>query len=315
MSMRSHHHESGSRSARSRNALHLGGAALLFAGLVACEGKGKDTAPGEATSPSASVAPPAAVASSASASATSLAEIPLAPDVISKVVNPKNEAPYSGPTGTLKGRVTIKGSPPPETPHTYPVGKCGEAAATYGRLFRVGQDNTLADALVSVIGYSGYVPAKEKAAKITIHGCAFARRTVAATFGQRIEVSNLDVIESYMPYLDGARTHAVLVAIPRGDSVKLYPPQAGHYMLRDQMPKPFMTSDVFVLKYATHDVTELDGTYEISGIPVGNVTAVAYLPVLNDETQKEIVIKEGENKLDLELTFDLDKWNARQKKK
>ena len=27
-------------------------------------------------------------------------------------------------------------------------------------------------------------------------------------------------------------------------------------MLRDQLPKPFMTADVYTLKYATHDVTD-----------------------------------------------------------
>jgi hypothetical protein len=238
----------------------------------------------------------------------------VSPEKVAKVINPKGEAPYSGPTGTLKGRVRIKGDAPPETPITVPAGKCGEAAATWGRLFRVGQDGALADALVTVVGYNGFVPPKEEAAKVTLHGCALSRRTVVAAFGQRIEVANIDPIESHMPYLDGAPFTAVMVAIPRGDPVKLYPQEPGHYMIRDQI-KPFLSADVFVLKYATHDVTDLDGEYEVTGIPVGKVQAVAYLPVLHDEVKKEIEIKEGENTLDFELLFDLKKWEEKKAKR
>ncbi|WP_156041253.1 hypothetical protein [Chondromyces apiculatus] len=291
-------------------------AALLLLGLSSCGGEGKGGAPPSATASSSVAAPAtsAAPASSAQAAAQSPSAVvgsPVPPEVVARTVNPRKEAPYSGPTGTLKGRVRIKGDPPPPTEFAFPSGKCGEAAATYSHLFRVGQGGALGDALVSVVGYDGYVPEKEEATKVTIHGCALSRRTVVATFGQRIEIANLDVLESYMPYLDGGSSRAVMVAVPRGDAVKLYPPQAGHYLIRDQMPKPFMTADVFVLKYATHDVTGLDGTYEITGIPVGTVQAVAYLPALNDEAKQEIKIVEGANTLDFELSFDLGKWKAR----
>ena len=223
---------------------------------------------------------------------------------IAKVVNPNNEEPYKGPTATLRGTIRIKGDPPPSTNYTFPVGKCGEAAATYGKLFRVGLDGAAADVLVTVIGYKGFVPAREEAKKVTIHGCAFARRTVALTYGQRIEVSNLDQIESYMPYLDGAPRRVTEVAVPRGSAVKLYPIEGGaHYLIRDQLPNPFLTADVFVLKFATHDVTGLDGQYEIKDIPVGKVSVVAYLPAINDEAAQSLELKEGTNTLDLEITY------------
>lgn len=278
---------------------------VAAAGCGGCGGEGKGTAPAGSAAP--------AVASAPAKPQVPVA-VPVPPEVIAKVVNPKAEAVYSGPTGTLKGRVRIKGDPPPESGLTFPVGKCGEAAATYGRLFRVGQDGALADALVTVVGYSGFVPEKEEAEKITLHGCAFSRRTLTLTFGQRVEVANLDPVESYMPFLDGGSARAVMVAVPRGDAVRLYPQQPGHYMLRDQLPKPFLTADVFVLKFPTHDVTDLDGTYEIAGIPVGKVMVVAYLPALHDEVKQEIEIKPGENTADLELSFDLAKWNARKGK-
>ncbi|WP_437767077.1 hypothetical protein WME77_08585 [Sorangium sp. So ce764] len=269
---------------------------------------------------SASAAPgTAAAAGSASAGAVGSAqagageahEISLTSDDVAKVMNPKRQAPYSGPTGTLRGRVTIKGDPPPDTGLSFPIGKCGEAAATYGRLFRVGQQNGVADALVTVVNYSGYVPEREEAEKVTIHGCAFSKRTVVMSYGQRLEVANLDPLEPYMPNLEGAPFMAVLVAVPQGDPVKFYPPQPGYYHLVDKLPKPFLKAEVFVLKFATHDVTGLDGKYEIKGIPVGKVLTAALLPAIEQDVKREIEIKEGENTLDFELNFDLKKYSEK----
>ncbi|KYG03645.1 hypothetical protein BE21_50625, partial [Sorangium cellulosum] len=256
-------------------------------------------------------------AASASAAASAQADAPaisLTSEAVLKVTNPKRHAPYSGPTGTLKGRVTIKGDPPPDTGLSFPTGKCGEAAATYGRLFRVGQQNAVADALVTVVNYSGHVPEREEAEKVTIHGCAFSTRTVAMTFGQRLEVANLDLLEPYMPNLEGAPFMAVLVAMPQGEAVKFFPPQPGYYHLVDKMPKPFLKAEVFVLKFATHDVTGLDGQFEIKNIPVGKVLTAALLPAIDQDVKKEIEIKEGENTLDFELNFDLAKYNEKKSK-
>ena len=68
-----------------------------------------------------------------------------------------------------------------------------------------------------------------------------------------------------------------------------------------------LVADVFVLAYPTTDVTGLDGQYEIQGIPVGKVKVTAYLPVLAKTVEKEIEIKEGNNDLDLMLSFDAKK--------
>jgi hypothetical protein len=285
------------------SALRIGALALAsFIALPAC--KGGNEAPSTAASGSPSSTVPASTSVPASSSSASVAErpTPVDPADVAKVVNPKNEAPYAGPTGTLRGTIRIDGDPSPDS-NLKIAPNCGEGAATYGKLFRVGQDKALADALVAVTGYSGFVPAKGDAAKITIHGCAFARRTLAATFGQRIEVANLDPQTAYMPYLDGAPRRAVMVAIPQGDPVRLYPQKPGRFMLRDELPKQFMVADVFVLAYPTTAVTGLDGEYEITGIPVGKVTVNAYLPVLSKSVNKSIEIKEGDNTADLTLNY------------
>lgn len=302
-----------------KNRLGLGALALA---LTACGNNASPdgSAPAAATasaaasaSPSPSALPSPTASSAAPATSAKVDThgipigVPFPADAIVKTLNPKGVAPYSGPTGTLKGTIHVTGDAPPSVPGLKIKTKCSEASATYGKLFRVGLEKTLADVLVAVTGYEGIVPAASDTMKMTIHGCALAKRTIAATYGQRLEISNLDPLESFMPYLDGAPTESILVAVPGGPPVKLYPQQPGHYLIRDQLPNPFFTADVFVLAYATHDVTGLDGQYEIKNIPVGPVKVNAFLPVLahRKAEEKAFDIKAGENKLDFTIKFDL----------
>jgi hypothetical protein len=285
-------------------------AVILAAALAvaACQGNNQNQNQNQNPSGSAPSGSAAAASPSASAPKGVVVGIPVPPEKVAKEVNPNGAEPYSGPTGTIKGVVRIKGDPPPATDFSFPAG-CGEAASTYGKWFRVGQDGTVADVLVAATGYDAYVPPREEAVKVTMRGCALSTRTVAATFGQRIEVSNLDKLESYMPYLDGAKFRAVLVAIPGGDPVKLYAQEPGHYMIRDQLPKPFMTADVYVVKFATHAVTGLDGMFEIKGVPVGKVRVNGLLPALDLTAEQMIEVKPGDNVVDLTLEFDRAKFD------
>ena len=260
---------------------------LALLALSGCDGKTPTTG-----APSASVTASASAMTSAAASTAASA--------------PK---PYAGPTGTLTGVVRIKGAESPRTKFNYPK-ECRGAEATYGHLFRKGLDGELADALVAVHGYEGFVPPKDKAISVTIKDCAYSARTVAMTDGQHLEVKNLDGATSYIPHLDGARSAAVLVAVPKGDPVKLYSRGPMRYWLRDQMGRQFMVADVFHFRYSTTSVTGLDGRYRIEGIPVGKVKVSVLVPALNMKTfdkDKEFEIKKGENTFDLELEFDAKK--------
>ncbi len=293
----------------------LGFGALVLS-LAACGNNASpDSAPASSASAVASARPIAAASSAAPAPSASVDThgipigIPYPVEKIMAAVNPKGAPPYKGPTGTLKGTIHIEGDAPPSVTGLKIPSNCGEASATYGKIFRVGLEKALADAVVAVTDFEGIVPADGEAEKITIHGCALARRTIVATYGQRLEISNLDVGREYMPYLVGAQTEAILVAVGNGFPVKLYPGQPGHYLVQDMLPKPYLRADVFVLQYATHDVTGLDGQYEIKNIPVGHVKVNAFLPVLarKPAEEKAFEIKPGENKLDFTIHFDLKK--------
>lgn len=236
--------------------------------------------------------------------------IPKPADEVVKVLNPKNEAPYSGKTGTLRGKITIKGDAPPATDFAFPTdNSCPEAAATYGKAFRVGQDNALADALVTVTEFEGFVPPSGPSETVKVSGCAFEKRTIALTFGQHLEVLNVDTNKNtYTPYLDGSEYRAIMMAVADGDPIKLHPLKpAINYVLRDFQARPFLTAQVMVLKFSTHDVTGLNGTYEIANIPVGKARVTAFLPAIVKHVDKEIEIAEGDNTADLELTFDASK--------
>ncbi len=253
---------------------------------------------------------------------------PMAPGIpvplakVESAVNAGHLAPYAGPTGIVEGIVKVSGDAPPKRGLAIPF-SCSESLGTYGKVFREGTGRTLADVLVAVTGYSGYVPAMGEASAVKIHGCAFDRRTVAVTYGQHIEVSNTDPKEPFLPTLNGADMPAQLVAIPHGEAVKLYPPEVGHYALVDGMGKSWMFADVFVLRYATHAVTAQDGRFRILGIPVGKVKVSAYLPQVDADLHPEagiaqpnfdrdIEVKEGETvEVDFVIPYKIPKLDSK----
>jgi hypothetical protein len=274
--------------------------ALLLTG--AC-GRTQQKPTPSATSATPSVFKPAAPVASG---------LPGAPDHVSKVVNPENKPAYAGPTGSVRGVVIATGDGAPvATAHLRQIkGDCAEAREAYGHVFREGMSRSLADVLVAVTGYEGYVAEKEPKQTVAARGCAFSTRTIALTFGQTIDVVSKDR-EAYVPNLLGSRMKAQMLALPGGVGSTLYPPEPGHYVLTDDM-KLFMMADVFVVKYATHDVTSLDGAYEISGIPVGKARISALLPSTEVVVEKDIEIKAGQTlDLPLELRFDAKAFEAR----
>jgi hypothetical protein len=240
--------------------------------------------------------------------------VPIAPAQISRAVNPRGERPYSGKTGTLRGTITITGDEPPlreDTLAKIPA-DCKAAREVYARPFRTGMMGALADVLVTVTGYSGYVPAKADSRQVVARDCAWDSRTIAITYGQRLEVISKDG-RGYVPKLVGANAPAQLIVIPGGDPVPLHPTQPGRYVLTDS-GKDYMRADVLVLKYSTFDVTGPDGKYEIVDIPVGDVTVNAFLPATLSTKEHRIKIEPGgAHELDIELTFDKQRLEALQR--
>ena len=277
---------------RFRSGMCLGASALV---LVACGRKADKAPPAGAASGAPSVFKPAGPVASG---------LPGAAERVSKAVNPENRPPYSGPTGGVRGVVTATGEQAPvATAHLEEIkGPCPEGREMYGRLFREGMMRSLADVLVAVTGYDVYLPEKEPKQVVSARGCAFSTRTVALTFGQTLDVVSKDG-DAYVPNLLGSNQKVQLLALPRGAGSTLYPTDIGHYLLTDDI-KVFMLADVYVLKYSTHDVTSLDGRYEITGIPPGRVRLNALLPSTGVVVDRIIDIKAGEVlEIPIEMAF------------
>lgn len=278
-------------------------AALVLA--AGCSKKATEQSAAPAPAPSASVkALPAPVASG----------LPGDEQRVSRLVNPNAEKAYVGRTGTVRGRILAKGDAPPDVPPellriTEP--KCEPARADYQKLFRVGPDGGLGDVFVAVTGYRGYVPAKKPSARVEARNCFWGTRTIGLTLGQNIEVFSKDSL-SYVPDLLGAPRTAQLVATPGSSmAATLYPPSIGSYVLIDNL-RLFMTADVLVVKYATFDVTNADGAFEISDIPLGAVTLSAMLPATGVTAQKRVELRDDKPlDVDLEIVFDAAAYERR----
>jgi hypothetical protein len=291
------------RATRARRVTSTAGGALIGLILAGCS---KDSAkPSGGAAASGSAKPlPAPIASG----------LPGEEQRVSDLVNPNREKAYSGKTGTIRGRVIAKGDPPPDVPAELVKitdSRCESARAEYQKLFRVGPNGGLGDVFVAVTGYRGYVPAKTPSVRVEAKNCFWGTRTIGATVGQNLEIYSKDA-QAYVPELLGAPGQPQIVATPgsRLGSV-LYPPRIGSYVLIDNL-KLFMTADVLVVKYATFDVTNVDGAFEINGIPVGNVTLSAMLPSTGFTVQKRVELKgDAPLDVDLELVFDASEYERR----
>ncbi len=231
-------------------------------------------------------------------------------EVVEPVINPKKLEPYAGPTGIVRGVVRATGDKAPELPKTVAKmeASCDRSRSVFGVLFREGENRELADVLVAVTHYEGFVPAKEDTLKVWGKGCAWDQRTYAMTFGMQLEIDGADN-RPYVPELLGQPMPAQLFVLPTAPAVKLPPKKPGRYKLVDSM-RLFNAAELFVLPYATTDVTGLDGTFEIQGIPVGEVQINALLPQTGQTAEKKITIEEGKvTEVDFELSFDRSAWD------
>jgi hypothetical protein len=256
----------------------------------------------------------AAASASAAAAGSSSAKpqddaFPIPREDVDLVLNPGHAPPYDGPTGSVEGTVYVTG---PAAPAVHvDTGKCAAAIDTYGKLFREGPpqpdgSRPIADAVVVVVGYSGYyVPERDAVERATVGAnCAYSSRAITMTFGQRLEIANQSS-QLFAPKLDQDPVPAVMVAPPfeKGDPVKLYPRKAGYFTLSDRM-QPFVHEDVYVFRHPLHTVTSVGGHYRIDGVPVGELRVGVHHPGMGADAQAPVEIVAGlVKRVDVTLTY------------
>lgn len=225
--------------------------------------------------------------------------LPIPKDVVEKTVNPNKLPEYKGPTGVLEGTVYVTGDPAP-TVMGKSFDRCPAAADVYAKAFRDGPplpngSRVLADAVLGVTGYAGFVVTEKNPAKsIAIRNCAFSQRSVDMTFGQALEIKNEGGHSMmFAPDFENQSSPAIMVATPGSDPVKLYPKQPGRYRLIDRVGNAWLDADVFVSVTPLHAVSDVNGHYRIEGVPVGKMSLHAWHPAIDKAFDKEIDVKDG----------------------
>lgn len=233
---------------------------------------------------------------------------------VQKVVNPKGLSPYSGPTGSVRGIVKVTGDEAPELPEVLAKmeAKCDLSQSMFGKVFREGEGRTLGDVLVAVTEYEGYVPSGEVDVPVFAKGCAWQSRTIAMTYGQRLTIDGVDN-RPYVPEILGQPMPAQLFVLPTAPPVKLPPRKPGRKKLVDSM-RLYNVAELFVLPYATFDVTGRDGKFQIDGIPTGKVKINALLPQTGAVEGKEITIEAGKTtEVEFTLSFSREAYDRMEK--
>lgn len=226
---------------------------------------------------------------------------------VEAMVNPDKLPAYAGPTGSVEGHVRVVGDRAVPTPNM-DFTRCAGAAKLWGKDFREadGTDKgprALADAVVAVTGYKGFVAEKAEAKTLVIEGCGYKSLTVTLTFGQRLEVKN-DSNDFWTPVLEPSPRMVMMMAAPHGDPVRIYPKKPGHYLLVDRDRK-YAYADVYAFLHPLHTSSDLDGKYRIDGIPVGKVKVNARHPRLDAETTMDLEVRPGVvHPVDLTIKFE-----------
>lgn len=277
--------------------------------LAACKDPPKDDVPKDAKDAARSGEP----VDAAPATPAEVVRRPYDDAKVQGLLNPSGLPPYQGPTGSVEGTIVVRGAPPPATTgKRADFARCPEAVETYGTTFRVGgtvgEGRALADAVVAVTGYEGFVPAKSDHVTVHFEGCAYDRRTVLMTFGQRIDVLNKSKKQIVTPDIDGQPVLALRIAAPHSVApVHLFPPGPGRFHLIDRGVLGYVDEDVYVLMHPLHSATDLKGTYRIDGVPVGKATVNAAHPAFGGDAAKEVTITANVvAKVDLVLTYGED---------
>jgi hypothetical protein len=230
--------------------------------------------------------------------------VPIASAAVKSALNPKNQPPYAGPFGAVRGTITVTGDEAPAVPLERVDPACEKARDVFGRVFREGPGRTLADVFVAVTGYPEYVPPEGEQRTLIARDCTYVSRTVGLTFGQRLDVQARGR-QSYLPALIGGREGATMMALPNGSPVVLSPTQPGRFELRDLM-RPYNSVELLVVQYSTFAVTGVDGSFEIRRVPPGEVTLNAHLPAARLTAEQKITVRPNQT-TEAKLTLNFDR--------
>lgn len=206
-------------------------------------------------------------------------------------------AAHAAGGGTVAGKITLKGTPPP-TPPPVKVGanpeKCGTEQA--GEAL-VGPDGSVRWAVVRIAA-KGEFPAPAEPPTLDQRGCKFSPRVVVVPAGQTLKVLNSDGI-LHNVHTFPEKNAALNVAQPgfRKTMDATFPKPETIRVGCDV--HPWMVAHVVVTETPFVAVTDQNGAFSISGVPAGTYTVSIWHESLGEQTQ-QITVAEGK-KTDLSV--------------
>lgn len=177
----------------------------------------------------------------------------------------------------IVGKVTLKGTPPPEKELPVADGFCGpesKAKTFKGRVFRTGADAGLADVVVYLKDAPAGAPAAKEQKILDQIGCSYE------PYVQALQVNETLIVKNSDPVLHNVHTRPTvpqnkeqnLAQMPKGPDLKFTFPAAEQFMRVECNVHPYMVSYISVFEHPYFAVTDKDGKFTIKNVPKGNYT-------------------------------------------
>jgi plastocyanin len=180
----------------------------------------------------------------------------------------------------ITGKVTLKGTPPPEKELPVADGFCGPGSTAKvfkGRVFRTAGDGGLADVVVYLKEAPAGGAPRTALAELDQKGCQYEPYVQAIQVGEPIKVKNSD------PVLHNVHTRPTVPAnkeqnlaqMPGSKDLEFKFAAPEQFMRVECNVHPYMVAYVSVFDHPYFAVTDKDGNFTIKNVPKGNYTVVA----------------------------------------
>ena len=177
----------------------------------------------------------------------------------------------------ITGKVTLKGTPPPEKELPVADGFCGPGsiAKTFkGRVYRTASDGGLADVVVYLKEAPAGGAAKTQPVTLDQKGCQYEPYVFAVQVNEPIVVKNSDPVLHNVhtrPTVAGNKEQN-LAQMPGSKDLEFKFPAAEQFMRIECNVHPYMVSYLSVFDNPYFAVTDKDGNFTIKNVPKGSYT-------------------------------------------
>jgi len=182
--------------------------------------------------------------------------------------------------GDITGKVTLKGTPPPEKEIKFDQ-TCGAMhnGKVTTRHYVVGADNGLGNVFVYISkGAEGKGTAPTAPVTLDQHDCMYQPYIVGAMVNQKIQIKNSDALlhnVHALPKVDGNNEFNFAQPIQNQTDERSFPKQEVLIKFKCEV-HDWMFAYVGVVDNPYFAVTDKDGNFTIKDVPPGNYTLTAY---------------------------------------